>query len=212
MYARVHSSLVRLVPSYRRLIEAIEATVRREQPAPGPLAAIPCSTGEWVRPLADLGRPWTLVDVSPASLAWASRGLPGCEGLVVDLAGELPLPPGSQDLVLCVHALHVLPEPARQLERFADLLGPGGVLVLVTFDADETVAGFARRVRRDHGRRVALSMLPWKVLDRLWTGPARYDAATELERALEAAGLEVRVRLPVFAGTSTLRVARAPGE
>lgn len=212
MYALVHTLLVRLVPAYRRLVRAIEEAVRSVQSVPGALAAVPCSTGEWVRRLADLGRPWTLLDVSQRAVRRAARGLVRPVPITADLSNGLPIPEGSQDVVLCVHALHVLPRQAFQLRRFADRLKPGGALVLVTFDRDETVGVFAGRVRVDHGLATMLSVLPWKVLDRLWTGQACYPDGGELDAALQTAGLDVVSSRPVFAGTSTLRVARRAAE
>ena len=42
-----------------------------------------------------------------------------------------PLPPASWDVVVARHVLWTLPEPAVALTRWANLLAPGGLLVLV---------------------------------------------------------------------------------
>jgi SAM-dependent methyltransferase len=172
---------------------------------------VPCSTGEWVRGLDELGQPWTLVDRKQSIALRAARGLTWAVPITADLGNGLPIKNGSQDLLLCVHALYVLRDQAFQLRRFADRLKPGGALVLVTFDRDETVGDFARRVRQGHGVATMLSMLPWKTLDRLWTPTwATYLDGAALDAALSEAGLEITSCRAVFAGTSTLRVARRP--
>lgn len=210
MYALVHGLLVRATPAYRGLVREIEATVRGEMAGPGAAAAVPCSTGEWLAPIADLGAPWTLIDVDPGVLGRAARALGSPVRIVADLSLRLPIAPESQDLLLCVHALHVLPDQQAQLARFAVALRRGGVLVLVAFGVDEGVLGFAARVARGSGGWTMLSMLPWKLLDRLWTRRASYASATDIASTLRALGLDVVSCRPVFAGTSSITVARRP--
>ena len=210
MYVHVHGLLVRFIPAYRRLVQSISRAARDAVDGPVAVAAVPCSTGEWLRPIADLGAPWTLVDISEPVMERAARGLEPAKRLVVDLADRLPIDAPPQGLIVCVHALHVLPDPAFQLRRLAALLQPGGSLLLVTFDRDEGIRAFVGRVRRGHGLATAVGMLPWKVLDRLWTGTTCYLSAAELRDALDAAGLVVHRSEAVFAGVSTLTVAGRP--
>lgn len=72
------------------------------------------------------------VDVSPGMLAVARRHLPGAALLQAD-AAALPFPDTSVDLVTCVTALHIVPDPAAVLREWARVLRPGGRAVTATF-------------------------------------------------------------------------------
>lgn len=202
LYALVHRALVRGVAAYRALT-AVIAEVVAALPTPEEAAAVPASTGDWVPPLS--GVQWTLIDCNNPALAMAQRRLPGCLPRRADLGEELPLPSGSQDLILCVHSLHALPDPPQQLRRFADRLAPGGHLVLVTFDGPETFRAFRARMRRQGTASFGMSV--WKWLDVRITGTASYLPDAELCAVLTGCGLQAAAPpRSVFEGTSTLRV------
>ncbi|MGF0116521.1 class I SAM-dependent methyltransferase [Promicromonospora sp. Marseille-Q5078] len=86
----------------------------------------------------------TGVDLSPAMLDAARRALPGAMFVRAD-AAALPVESRSVDLVTCVTALHLVPDPERVLAEWARVLRPGGRAVTATF------TGFGRpaRPRRD---------------------------------------------------------------
>lgn len=46
-------------------------------------------------------------------------------------ASEPPLPPASFDVILCRHVLWAMRDPSDALQRWIELLAPGGVLVLI---------------------------------------------------------------------------------
>ncbi len=46
-------------------------------------------------------------------------------------ASEPPLSPASFDVVLCRHVLWAMPDPSAALQRWIELLAPGGTLVLI---------------------------------------------------------------------------------
>jgi len=79
------------------------------------------------RPLAMTG-----VDLSPDMLAVARREVPAVRLVRAD-AVALPLDDRSVDLVTCVTALHLLPDPAAALTEWARVLRPGGRVVTATF-------------------------------------------------------------------------------
>ncbi|CAM3772016.1 class I SAM-dependent methyltransferase [Isoptericola cucumis] len=96
------------------------------------LRALHASSGTTVRT--------TGVDLSPDMLAVARRELPQATLLRAD-AAALPLADASVDLVTCVTALHLLPDPHAALAEWARVLRPGGRAVTATFTA------FARPAR-----------------------------------------------------------------
>ena len=72
------------------------------------------------------------VDLSPGMLAVARRELPDA-ALVLGDAGAVPLPDGSVDLVTCITALHLFPDPGAVFEECRRVLRPGGRVVTATF-------------------------------------------------------------------------------
>jgi len=74
----------------------------------------------------------TGVDLSPAMLDAARGALPGATFVLAD-AAALPLEDRSVDLVTCVTALHLVPDPDRVLAEWARVLRPGGRAVTATF-------------------------------------------------------------------------------
>lgn len=110
--------------------------LRRLPPPPGPVSAIDLGAGDgaFSEPLVDLLGPrvsLTLLDRSPAMLRAAEVRLgPGCARIVVGEMANLPLPEGSQDIVIAAHLLEHLPDPDGALVRMRGLLKPGGLLIL----------------------------------------------------------------------------------
>lgn len=101
---------------------------------------------------APVGRPARCLEVGPGqgvdlfclrTLGWEAQGLEvdpvaaerarmtsGCEVRVGTLE-SVPYPPAHFDLVYMSHVVEHLPDPARALARCAELLAPGGRVVLV---------------------------------------------------------------------------------
>lgn len=98
------------------------------------------------------------VDLSPGMLRVARHNLPGAELIVADAARPLPFDEGSFDLITCVTALHLMPDPADALRSWRPLLAPGGRVVVAAirtdncFDVPRVAAARAKgAVRRPHG-------------------------------------------------------------
>lgn len=103
------------------------------------------------------------VDVSPGMIAVARRSLPDAQFIVADASAPLEFPEGSFDLITCVTALHLLPDPAGALGSWRPLLAPGGRVVVGVFRTDEArevpevAEALARGVQRQpHGSHDAL--------------------------------------------------------
>lgn len=149
-------------------------------PAPARVADLGCGTGSLAVLLAEEGYDVTGVDLSDRMLDLARAKAAGA-GTEVDLtqgdASSPDLPAGSFDVVLCRHVLWALPDPARALTRWVDLLRPDGRLVLVE-GSWHTGAGLtARRTEglvRDHLGEVAVRPLPEPELWGGETGDERY--------------------------------------
>ena len=93
---------------------------------------IATGTGLMLRFLADrwptLRR--TGIDISPGMLGFARA--PGSVFVLAD-AAMLPTADASIDLVTCVTALHLMPEPSRVMAEWRRVLRPGGRVVTATF-------------------------------------------------------------------------------
>jgi SAM-dependent methyltransferase len=103
-------------------------------PAPATVADLGCGTGTLSVLLALSGYEVKGIDTSPRMLEVARRKAASAG---VDAAFELadaaapPYPAVSVDAVVVRHVLWALPDPAAAVERWAALLRPGGVLLLV---------------------------------------------------------------------------------
>ncbi|CAL9608267.1 class I SAM-dependent methyltransferase [Streptomyces sp. Tu 3180] len=98
----------------------------------GDVLDLGCGTGSLSLLAAAQGHRVTGVDRSPAMVALAREKLAGRDA--VFLVGDATAPPvGGRryDAVLVRHVLWTLPEPARALRHWRELLRPGGRLVLV---------------------------------------------------------------------------------
>lgn len=100
-------------------------------PVPARVADLGCGTGTLSLLLAEEGHVVTGVDLSPAMVGRA-RAKAGHVAIFHEGdAADPPLEPAAYDAVLSRHVLWALPDPAAALERWVDLLAPGGRLVLV---------------------------------------------------------------------------------
>jgi 2-polyprenyl-3-methyl-5-hydroxy-6-metoxy-1,4-benzoquinol methylase len=104
-------------------------------PAPGAtILDTGCGTGSLSCLLATMGHDVTGIDLSPAMIARAeAKALAAHQRVrfqVMD-AADLQLSPQQFDVILCRHLLWTLAEPGLVLQRWIQLLAPGGRLLLI---------------------------------------------------------------------------------
>jgi 2-polyprenyl-3-methyl-5-hydroxy-6-metoxy-1,4-benzoquinol methylase len=116
---------------------------------------IGCGDGSVSLPLLTADRDLTLVDLSPNMLSLAKAKVPA------DLAANVKfyqddllnvsLEHGTYDVVVCMGVLAHVASPQKTIQRAADLLKPGGTLVLECTDSSH----FLRRLTSIQGRIMA---------------------------------------------------------
>lgn len=98
------------------------------------IADIGCGTGSVSLLLAESGHHVFGLDISPAMVAQAEEKF-ATSGYSADIlvgdAAAPPWPPGTFDVVVTRHVLWAIPDPDAALQRWLNLLAPGGILVLV---------------------------------------------------------------------------------
>ena len=112
-------------------------TARLTQWLPAPPATIldiGCGTGSISGVLAALGHTVTGIDLAPAMIAQAQAKAQAAGQQITFQVMEASNPqfaPHHFDAIVCRHLLWALPEPAVVLQRWTELLKPGGRLVLI---------------------------------------------------------------------------------
>lgn len=106
----------------------------RENAAVNRALDVGCGTGSLSLVLAGFGYEVTGIDFSPEMIALAKTkadaALQTIDFHVMDAA--FPQFPSQQfDVIVCRHLLWTLPEPPQVLQRWADLLKPGGRLIMI---------------------------------------------------------------------------------
>ncbi|WP_298833132.1 bifunctional 2-polyprenyl-6-hydroxyphenol methylase/3-demethylubiquinol 3-O-methyltransferase UbiG [uncultured Piscinibacter sp.] len=120
----------RLPPSSQRQGDVVEAAVAGHQRRDLSIVDIGCGTGWMCERLVRYGSV-TGIDITAVTLAHAARRVPQARFLCGDVL-ELDLPQAGFDVAVCLEVLsHVADQPAF-VARLADLLRPGGTLVLAT--------------------------------------------------------------------------------
>jgi 2-polyprenyl-3-methyl-5-hydroxy-6-metoxy-1,4-benzoquinol methylase len=132
---RAHAKLLRAVGTGKRVLD------------------VGCSSGYLAQPLSERGNTIVGIELDPDAARAAERF---CERVLVgDVETmELPLEPGSFDVVLCGDVVEHLRDPVASLARLRPFLKPGGHIVLST----PNVANWAIRLSLLGGR--------WRYTDR----------------------------------------------
>jgi ubiquinone/menaquinone biosynthesis C-methylase UbiE len=117
------------------ILNAWTNLLKRSLPSGGnEILDVGCGTGSLSLVLTGLGWEVTGIDFSPQMVALAeakaAAAQQSVEFHVMDAAFP-QFPPQQFDVVVCRHLLWMLPEPSQVLSRWADLLKPGGCLMLI---------------------------------------------------------------------------------
>ena len=159
---RAHAKLLDAVGSGKRVLD------------------VGCSSGYLSEPLSKRGNTLVGIELDPAAAREAERW---CERVLVgDVeAMELPLDPGSFEVVLCGDVIEHLRDPGAALARLRPLLVSGGRLVVST----PNIANWAMRLSLLAGR--------WRYTDRGFLDRTHTHLFTRrtLVETIEAAGYRV---------------------
>ena len=121
-----------------------------------------CGTGRHLRNPFEDGARAVGFDFSPAMLAEAVDTMPDLEGFLA--CGDLHRPPileRSADMVLCTLSLGHTPRPADALEQLANLVRPGGCLLISDFHPRAAEWGW-RRTFKLYGRVYEIETYPYE--------------------------------------------------
>lgn len=134
--------------------------------APARVADLGCGTGTLSVLLAEQGYAVHGIDLS-AEMVDAARAKADAAGVGATFAqGDVArpgLPPGGFDVALSRHVLWAMPEPSVALQRWIDLLAPGGRLVLVEgrwSTGSGLTAEQCQSLVREHRRESVVRRLP----------------------------------------------------
>lgn len=165
---------------------AVDAHWGGDERAFSPLAGksaldVGCGAGLLAEPLARLGARMTAVDAAPENIG-AARAHADAAGLSIDYraCGVEDLAGMSFDLVTCLEVIEHVTDPAAFVRALADVLAPGGLMVLST--PNRTPLSRLAVVTLAEGT----GMVPRGTHD--WT---KFLAPETLESLLDEAGLEM---------------------
>ena len=102
--------------------------------SPSTILDIGCGTGSLSVVMAALGHEVIGIDLSPAMIAQAEAKATACGRQIEFRVMEASAPqfsPQQFEVIVSRHLLWALPEPAQALQRWTNLLTPGGRLVLI---------------------------------------------------------------------------------
>jgi ubiquinone/menaquinone biosynthesis C-methylase UbiE len=170
-FAGLAASYDELRPADEHWLEVVDELVGQGDLLAGRVLDIGCGTGRLAGELARRGAKVWGVDASPEMLAVARENAGPSVGLKLARAEELPFRDGWFDRVVYMLAVHLLDRPLAFAEA-RRVLGPGGRVVIATFD-------------RAHFDRYFLNGFFPSLAD---IDRARFPAGDVLRDELEAAG------------------------
>ncbi len=134
-YSDYRSDAPLYLKTYRRRL----AVVRRHFPRPGRVLDVGCAAGYFLSVMAEEGWQVTGIEPSDAIRAQAIERL-GAERVHGGLLHEVPLEPGSFDLVTFWDVIEHVPDPVAALAHVRTLLAPGGKLLIETQNVESRAA------------------------------------------------------------------------
>jgi SAM-dependent methyltransferase len=126
-------------PLYLKTYRKRLSVVRRHFPKPARVLDVGCAAGYFLAVMAEAGWQVTGVEPSDAIRAQAVERL-GAERVHGGLLQDVPLEPGSFDLVTFWDVIEHVPDPVAVLAHARTLLAPGGKLLIETQNVDSRAA------------------------------------------------------------------------
>ncbi len=160
--------------TYRPVHDAVLRRIDAE--APGRIVDLGCGTGQLTRRLRQKYPDAEIVglDYSDGMLDQAAERIDGGAQLVQADAQQLPLRSATTDLVVCTESFHWYPDQAAAAAGIAELLRPGGQLLIASIAAVTDLGAVAvRRLSGSGGQ------------------PIRALTPRRLKRLLDDAGFDV---------------------
>jgi ubiquinone/menaquinone biosynthesis C-methylase UbiE len=169
VFTRVYDPVLGLTMRERRFRAAMRERVERSLPSAGTALDVGCGTGTFAIALASSRPDARVIGVDgDAEILARARAKPGADAVEWEegLAGDLPLPDASADVVTMSLVLHHL-LPAQKREALAEakrVLRPGGSLYIAdwgrphdplmsaTFFVSQAIDGFERTADHRAGR------------------------------------------------------------
>jgi len=141
-----------------------------------------CGAGTYAGLLARRGHAVTAIDYA-LPMVRRARAAHGLARVAVADGQCIPFRPGSFDLVLCIGVLQCCEAPRALIAEAADLLRPGGALLVESLNPVHFAAPGIR----------LLELAGCRVVS-----PVVRHRARSVERCLAASGIEVRGRVPIY--------------
>ncbi len=223
-YAKAYDLLSEYNPAYRALLQDFEAFLATIE-TPRLIYDVGGGTGNYTKIAARACPDSEIRFVEPdgGMIGLARSKLAGHGNVTYDTRPLEDIdPPGTADLVICVHALYAMPRQEQRLGDLRRLLRPGGWLYLIDLGRYMDVAEWRRylfsHLKKEYGLPGALRIF-WQgreigkqnktILEAQTSGIYWTHSGAELASAASEAGFEVLRQQPVYRGYSDLLVCRA---
>ncbi|HYE89752.1 MAG TPA: class I SAM-dependent methyltransferase [Terriglobales bacterium] len=219
LYVSGYDAVMSGFAPYERLVDEITGCIDADARGPAHVLDVACGTGTLARRLADRGHQVTGLDVAAPLVEAAERRMdPAHAGRVrfalADIVRDGAPAAGSYDAVVAVHTLSWHAQPRELVRACANVVRPGGTVLIVAQQRPADVGPVFETVRRAEGARAAAKALRWlaptAAFEALRTVPRHYVGARGLGELLVQVGLDVRDIRSSFLGVSLVAWARRP--
>lgn len=222
-YATAYDLLALHNPEYKALMSGFETFLSSVE-VPRVIYDVGGGTGNYTAIAANAFPDSAIrfIEPDPGMMGLAKRKLAGQKNIEFqNVSLEKLSVVDKADLIVCVHALYAMPNPAQRLKDLHDLLRPGGVLYLVDLGRYMAVSDWRRylflSILKAQGPIGALKIF-WRGREIAKQNAAIYESQKkgeywthteeEFAVAVKKAGFEILKQQPVYRGYSDLVVCR----